>query len=314
MQSIAIHCQDGYALGGHLWPASGETKRGTVIVNPATGVRARYYHYYARFLAEHGFDVVTYDYRGIGESRPQRLQRQGFLWRHWGSLDFEAVAAWARHRDPTGFLGVVGHSIGGFLPGFAAGAARVDRYLTMGAQYAYWRDYAAHSRSRLFLKWHVAMPLITAALGYFPGRKLGWLEDLPKGVAHEWSFRKRRMEASYPAPERAAILARFAAVAAPILAVGMSDDELGTSQAIQRTLAYYTGAPRTHVLLTPGDMGKPSVGHFDLFHTRHSDTFWTRTLDWLIAGKNPWPDRVVWTGLPTAHHQGGPAVDAVAAD
>ena len=321
MQPITLHCQDGYRLGGHLWPATGQPKRGTIIVNPATGVLAYYYSYYARFLADHGFDVLTYDYRGIGASRPERLRRHDFPWRHWGSLDFEAAVRWARHRDPSGFLGVVGHSIGGFLPGFAAGASQVDRYLTMGAQFAYWRDYGTRARGGLFLKWHVAMPLLTAMMGYFPGRRLGWLEDLPRGVVREWSFRGRRMEATYPKAERTAILARFAAVTAPILAVGMSDDDLATSRAITRALAYYTGAERTHVLLTPADMGKPAVGHFDLFHARHLDTFWTQTLEWLIDGRNPWPTRVVWDALPAAHHplpaanhQRGPAVDAIAAD
>ncbi len=57
-------------LAGHLWRASNGDPIGAVIVNPATGVLARYYHRYARFLAGHGFDVLTYDYRGIGLSRP----------------------------------------------------------------------------------------------------------------------------------------------------------------------------------------------------------------------------------------------------
>jgi predicted alpha/beta hydrolase len=70
--------------------------------------------------------------------------------------------------------------------------------LTVGAQYAYWRDYARARRLRLFLKWHMAMPSLTALCGYFPGKTLGWLEDLPAGVAKDWSFRRSRMELSHP--------------------------------------------------------------------------------------------------------------------
>lgn len=51
----------------------------------------------------------------------------------------------------------------------------------VGAQFAYWRDYAADQRWRLFGKWHVVMPLLTRALGYFPGKRLGWMEDTPQG-------------------------------------------------------------------------------------------------------------------------------------
>lgn len=286
---IEVTCRDGFRLRGHFWPAGGS---GTVIVNPATGVAARYYHRYARFLAGQGFAAITYDYRGIGASRPARLRGSGFRWRHWGELDFDAVVRWARGRGPAGPLLVVGHSIGGFLPGFAPAAPQVDRILTVGAQYAYWRDYAPARRLEMLWRWHVAMPALTLGLGYFPGRRLGWLEDLPAGVALEWSFRRDRMELSYPAAERPAILERFAAVRAPILAVGLSDDEYGTPRAIRRGLDYYTGSPRQQVELSPGDLGFDAVGHFSPFHDRHRNGFWPATCQWLRDGVNPWPHRL----------------------
>ncbi|GLS23100.1 alpha/beta hydrolase [Labrys miyagiensis] len=290
-EPIAVTCQDGVVLGAHLWRAGAATRAGTVIVNPATGVVARYYHYYARFLCEQGFDVLTYDYRGIGRSRPADLKGCGYRWFEWGELDIEAVLRFARARDPNGFLGVVGHSIGGFLPGFAPSAPAIDRMLTMGAQYAYWPDYAPRQRAGLVLKWHVAMPLLTALCGYFPGRRLGWLEDLPAGVANEWSFRRVRMELSYPVARRAEILVRFAAVKAPILAISMSDDMFGTPRAVRRALAYYTGSPSSVAELSPQTFGLDEIGHFNLFHSRHTAGFWQDTLEWLRYGRNPWQGR-----------------------
>ncbi|WP_413991483.1 serine aminopeptidase domain-containing protein [Labrys okinawensis] len=287
-EPIAITCDDGVVLGAHLWKAAAGTRTGTVIVNPATGVLAPYYHYYAYFLWEHGFDVLTYDYRGIGLSRPADLRRCGYRWFQWGELDFQAVLRFARARDPHGFLGVVGHSIGGFMPGFALSAPAIDRMLTMGAQYAYWPDYAPRQRAGLVLKWHVAMPLLTTFYGYFPGRRLGWLEDLPAGVAHEWSFRRARMELSYPAGRRAEILARFAAVKAPILAISMSDDMFGTPRAVRRALAYYKGSQSSVAELSPQTFGFDEIGHFSLFHSRHAAGFWQDTLEWLRHGRNPW--------------------------
>ena len=288
-EPITILCRDGYELLGHLWHPKGSAETGTVIINPATGVLARYYHRYARFLTGQGFAVLTYDYRGIGLSLPGRMQGAGFRWRDWGELDFDAAVTWARQQSPDGMLAVVGHSIGGFLPGFAPSASRIDRLLTVGAQYAYWKDYAADKRLRLFLKWHVMMPVLTTLLGYFPGRRLGWLEDLPAGVAHEWSFRRERMEASYPDHERLLILSRFASVRAPILAVGMADDEFGTPQAILRGLGYYRNSERQQVSLTPADLGFDDVGHFGLFHARHRHGFWRETCVWLQGGISPWP-------------------------
>ncbi|MBB6356415.1 alpha/beta fold hydrolase [Aminobacter aganoensis] len=292
-KSVEIVCDDGVALRGHVWPRPGGTGLGTVVVNPATGVLARYYHRYAAFLAGHGFDVLTYDYRGIGASRPVDLRRCGHRWRDWGELDFDAVLRFAGARDSGAPIMVVGHSIGGFLPGLAESAPAIARMLTIGAQYAWWRDYAADRRLRLLLKWHVAMPALTALLGYFPGKRLGWLEDLPAGVANEWSFRRARMEQSHPEDERSAVLRRLAAVSAPILAVGVCDDELGTPQAIRRALAYYSGANATQILLSPDDFDRREIGHFGLFHSAHAADFWLDTLLWLRDGINPWPGKVL---------------------
>jgi predicted alpha/beta hydrolase len=292
-QLVSFTCRDGIVLHGHLWPASPDAERryGSIIINPATGVLARYYHYYAAFLAGEGFEVLTYDYRGIGLSRPQVLRGCGYHWRDWGEQDFDAALRFMTEVLPDQPLKVVGHSIGGYLPGLSPNAPRIERMLTMGAQYAWWRDYAAARRARLFWKWHVVMPALTALYGYFPGKRLGWLEDLPAGVANEWSFRGARMEKTHPPSERDAVLKRFAAVKAPILAFIVSDDELGTPNAVRRTLAYYTGSERTEVLIEPSFYGLAEIGHFSLFHSRHAKGFWQDTLKWLKDGVNPWADQ-----------------------
>jgi len=288
-ESISLTCRDGYSLSGQLWLPIGDSC-GSVVISSATGVLARYYARYADFLREQGYTVLTYDYRGIGGSRPASLRGVHIRWRDWGDLDFDAAVRWMRQRDPDGPLVAVGHSIGGFLPGFAAAATEVDRFLSVGAQYAYWRDYAAAQRLRMFAKWHLCMPAMAALFGYFPGRRLGWLEDLPAGVAREWAYRRARLEQSYPEHERADVLQRFAAINAPILAVSVSDDEYGTPAAIARGLAYYRNAQVQQVQLSPAALGMERVGHFDLFRERHRDGFWKASLGWIEEGRNPWSD------------------------
>jgi predicted alpha/beta hydrolase len=296
-RTVEFRCRDGVRLAGHLWRMPGGGASGNIIINAATGVPARYYHRYARFLARHGFDVLTYDYRGIGLSRPRHLRDCGYRWHDWGERDFEAALRFMRERRQGVPLMIVGHSVGGFLPGLAENAPLIDRMLTVGAQYGWWGDYARHRRLGLFFKWHIVMPALTALCGYFPGRNLGWLEDLPAPVANEWSFRRSRFECSLPRRERQAAVSRMAALTAPILAIAVADDELGTVPAIRRTLDYYAGATRTTVLLKPTDYGRQSIGHFDLFHDSHAAGFWLDTLLWLQDGLNPWPRNVL-------HHQG----------
>lgn len=289
---IDLTCPDGIRLTGHWWLKPGEIRRATVIINPATGVHARYYHRYAAFLAAHGFAVLTYDYRGIGLSRPENLKGSTFTWRQWGEQDFDTALRHALETDETGRVLVVGHSIGGFLPGYSPAVGRVTAMLSVGGQYGYWGDYLPARRLPLFLKWHVAMPAVTLAFDHFPGKRLGWLEDLPKGVAYGWGLQQGRAEQGLSREAAAVMSDRFASATGPILSVTMSDDEFATPKAISRAMRYYRCAPVTKVLLAPQDLGLDRVGHFDLFHARHQDGFWRQSLAFLRDGKNPWQDRV----------------------
>ncbi|WP_266064095.1 alpha/beta hydrolase family protein [Brucella intermedia] len=298
-QSVEIVCEDQTQLVGDLW-LSQSTALGRIIINPATGVAARYYHRYAAFLASHGFDVLTYDYRGIGRSRPASLKACRYRWRDWGELDFDAALRFMHAQGRGNPISVIGHSIGGFLLGLAKSATLVDRALTVGAQYAWWGDYASKRRLALFWKWHVVMPIVTLVYGYFPGKRLGWLEDLPAGVAYEWSFRRPRFERSHPQRDRQDVMRRVASVQADILALTVSDDDLGTRDALRRALSYFTGSRKTTVILEPRDYGRTVIGHFGLFHDSHANGFWLDTLLWLRDGKNPWPDRVFASDWDTA--------------
>ena len=142
----------------------------------------------------------------------------------------------------------------------------------------------------MLAKWHLAMPVLTACLGYF-GRRLGWLEDTPRGVVRDWSFMGPRFEArGAPADGTDPRVATMAAVTAPILALSVTDDEFGTEAAIDRLLAYYTGSARTHLRLSPASMGLASIGHFAFFHERFRDTLWPIALGWLTRGQ--------WAPLP----------------
>ena len=95
----------------------------------------------------------------------------------------------------------------------------------------------------MLAKWHLAMPVLTACLGYFPaGGWAGW--RTPRGVVRDWSFMGPRFEArGAPADGTDPRVATMAAVTAPILALSVTDDEFGTEAAIDRLLAY-TGSAR----------------------------------------------------------------------
>jgi len=278
---------DGYLLGGFTWRhALADAQRPVVIINAATSVRCRHYSRFAAYLFAHGFDVITYDYRGIGESRPAMLKTLQASWTDWGALDFEAILKRAQREFPGQPIDVVGHSFGGCAAGLGASGQVIRRMVTVGAQFAYWRDYAPAQRWRMFAKWHVVMPLLTRFCGYFPGKRLGWLEDTPAGVVHDWSTPAARYEQR---PSGRLLVARdaslpFANVRAQVLAISIGDDPYGTVAATERLLDYFTHAAKTHLRIDPQDIGEAQVGHFAFFRSAYQATLWPIALTWLQSG------------------------------
>ncbi|OVZ64874.1 alpha/beta hydrolase [Pigmentiphaga sp. NML080357] len=281
---VTIPAADGYPLAAFVWrgvDSPALAPRPVVVINAATSVKCRYYFRFAQYLHDNGMDVVAYDYRGIGESRPTRLRGFQASWTDWGALDCEAVLDYAARMWPGRELHLVGHSFGGWAPALARSCPLIGRMVTVGAQFAYWRDYAANVRWRMAIKWHVAMPLLARLCGYFPGRRLGWLEDTPTGVALDWSTPTPRYEDRPSARGAFGAGLPAAQARARILAVSLTDDPFGTVEAIERTLGYFERSERTHLRIAPGQIGRERVGHFAFFHSDYQQSLWPVALAWL---------------------------------
>ncbi|MGY2202557.1 alpha/beta hydrolase family protein [Pseudomonas gingeri] len=275
---------DGFVLGGFTW-RHGEHKAGrpVVIISAATSLRCRYYSRFADYLFANDFDVITYDYRGIGESHPASMRGLDASWTDWGALDFESMLLRASREFPGQPIDVVAHSFGGCGAGLAASGQLIRHLVTVGAQFAYWRDYAPASRWKMFAKWHVAMPLLTRLYGYFPGKRLGWLEDTPAGVVADWSTPTAAYEKRPSARKLAAL--PFSRVQAKILAISLTDDPFGTIAAIERLLGYFTSSERTHLRIAPEEIAETEVGHFAFFRSQYQEKLWPIALHWLRKGE-----------------------------
>ncbi|TMH21490.1 MAG: alpha/beta hydrolase [Betaproteobacteria bacterium] len=132
---ITLKADDGYALGATVFGSRGRA----VLVMPATGVPQSYYAKYAAYLAERGFMVLTFDYRGIGRSRNGDIRASSARMRDWALLDAAAAA-----RYLGGEIAVVGHSFGGQALGLLPEPGRITAALLVGAQSGYWRHWPAH--------------------------------------------------------------------------------------------------------------------------------------------------------------------------
>ena len=296
-QHLAAPCDfvlaaaDSYPLAARLW-ASTDTQSAfaTALINAGAGIGMRYYDRFAHFLATNGIPTLVYDYRGIGQSRPSVLRGFTASVEDWGSKDCAAALEWLSGRFPKARRIVIGHSVGGFVTGFVTNGRKIDRMLLVGAHTGYWRDYAARPRLPMYLLWHALMPALTRVVGYFPGRRLHLLNDLPAGVALEWANRRRpefwwnkvTPDGEPDIQWRDNALSRFLAIRASTLALRFTDDAFATEAATTRILGLYQNCPATRMVVGPVGAGGQKIGHFGFFRSRFRETLWPRVLAWLL--------------------------------
>lgn len=281
-EDLTITCADGFALSARAYrPEPSRDLGRTAIITAATGAKASYYWRYAMFLASHGFSSVVADYRGVGRSVPDGgLRGMSTRWHEWGTLDVDAVIGWALDDGPDRTVVAVGHSFGGLAVCLAPHARAVSRLLMVGAQHAHWPDYARRARPQMVWRWHLVMPVISTLLGFFPGRRLGWMEDVPRGVALDWA-RGRSNFARTIGRDGDAIMARLTQLDFDILAVAATDDPFATSTATDRLLGYLPHARSQRCSIAPDTVGSGEIGHLGLFHERFRDTLWPQSVAWL---------------------------------
>lgn len=273
--SDAVHLRaaDGFLLGATEFRATAPIDRAVLIV-PATGVQRRLYRPFAEHLASRGFDVVTWDWRGTGESRPRSLRGFPASLTTWATQDLAGAIAWAAERYPAHRLLAVGHSFGGQAVGLAPNAGRLAGLVTVAAQSGYWGHWPAPRRWAHAALWYVGMPGLTALCGYFPARRLGAGEDLPAGVAGEWARWCRR-------PDYLGDYSGHRRFAQPLLALSFTDDPVAPPRAVEALHREYAAAALTRRAVAPGDVGATRLGHFGFFAPGRAPALWDEVATWL---------------------------------
>jgi len=275
-ESIQIPARDGYLLGATLFRAA-TPRLGAVVINPAMAVPQRLYAAFAGFLASRGFDVVTYDYRGVGRSKPKRLAGFEADVSDWAELDQAGVLDWA--RGTLGQLTLVGHSLGGQMVGMIEPHPAVARIVTFAAQTGYWRSFPYRRRYSYATAFFVLIPVLSRVAGYFPASKIGLGEDVPSGAARQWAGWCRRPGYFVDTPDVPEL--HFSKISTPVTVCGFSDDPMAPRHNIDTLAALFPPGivQRVHLEAADGQSGR--IGHFGFFSSGQRDRLWERCLGWL---------------------------------
>lgn len=253
-----------------------------MLVNSAIGTRRSFYEPFAAFFAAHGIDVVTWDYRGVGDSLNGRIEDTPATIRDWGERDLPAMIDFVRERYPDRRLILAAHSVGGQIVGMTPKAQLAERIVLIGSQSGYWRLWSGWQQLRIGFIWHVVIPLMSRFGARFPASRFGMDVDLPAGVVREWARWGRNPDylmGGHPHPPRN----HYAEIDCPLLNIWISDDEIASYAANRKLLTWYRQARICNWNLRPADLGVDRIGHYRLFRETVGPKFWPRLLDWLTA-------------------------------
>jgi predicted alpha/beta hydrolase len=233
--------------------------RGSVLVAPAMATRASFYRPLARWLAQAGFLTLTFDYRGTGSVAELKAETGDLL--RWAGDAASALEELVRAADglPVTWLG---HSLGGQVLPFAHHGL-VDQAVVVASGNGYWRYNAPAVRRRAPLLWHTVAPGAIAAAGYFPGRRLRIIGDVPANVMRQW--RRWCLSPGYFEADVPRVRDRVAHVTTPLTSLWFTDDELITARAIDAMDDLYLGTAVERLRLDPAGCGLDRVGHHGFF-------------------------------------------------
>jgi predicted alpha/beta hydrolase len=269
---------DGTPLVGTLYEPRGPT-RSAVLVAAGLGIGQRFYAGFAQYLRQQGHRVLTFDLRGMGASRlPEHRRSLRGLQADmltWARQDFAAAVHRLAEQASGGRVALVGHSLGMHHAAMtdAAAQARIAVAVSVAAGSGYWRDWAPGSRRKAPLLLHVAAPLLTPLLGWFPGQRLRMVGDLPGPAMAQWSRWCRHPEFAWGCePEQ--VLPSLRAARFPIHALSFTDDEAMTELCTRKLLAALPHAPSRLQVIAPADVGLKRIGHVGAFRSAAQEALW----------------------------------------
>lgn len=277
-EPLAFPTADGIDLQGVLYGPLGQARR-AVLISGGLGIPQRFYAPFAMWLAERGHLVLTFDLRGMGASRAPEHRRSlrgldaDML--TWARQDFPAAVQALSDRGGGDTIVLIGHSLGAHHAAMtdAGTQARIDTLVSVAAGSGYWRDWAAPSRRLAPLMLHLAAPLLTPLLGYFPGRALRMVGDLPGPAMRQWTRWCRHPGFDWGA-EPDLVQPSLQSARFRIEAFSFTDDDAMTENCTRKFLEAMPHAPSRLHLIQPASIGLPAIGHVGAFRRQAAQALW----------------------------------------
>lgn len=257
-ETIRLQRSEGTSFALTVYPAS-DPAASVLLIQPAMGVKARYYDRLAEALRAAGCNVVVSELRahetegGRSPGRDYDFSYDDMLRQDWP----QAVAA-VKTRFPSAPLYLFGHSLGGQVSMLYAGQAQdqLAGLILVAISSVHWKLWGVG-----FWLYSQTAVLTARLLGHFPGKVFRFAGREARGVIADWA-RQARTGDFILGKERLNHKAALAGVTLPVLAVSLQGDFFAPKRATDDLVAKIPQAQLSRHHLDPKAMGIDGVDHF----------------------------------------------------
>lgn len=282
MKRIDILTEDYYSLAAHLFEPKIANQK-VLLINSATGVKQQIYFSLAQYFAGQGFTVITYDYRGIGLSKPDKMNGFQASMRVWGTRDYKALTDYIKNNFEDYKKYCLGHSVGALILGMNKNSGIFDEFIFVGTQNAFVGNLRLRTKIEAYLGFGIVQPLFTLLLGYFPASWFGLGESLPSGSAFDWRILILNKKSTNKLLEKSMDFSKK--LKQKVLVLRAEDDEWLTEKGVKSLLENtYPNLQPTYRLIYTAESEKGEIGHINFFRS-YNKNLWNIILERLEEGR-----------------------------
>ena len=275
---VKIECEDGFKLSGKLLKP--KKILSSVMIAPATGIKKEFYAAFAYFLAENGFATLTFDNRGIGESKGNSINSSNASLINWGVLDMTAALEYLKKNIPNTDYHLIGHSAGGQLVGLMKNGKEIKSIFNFGSssgslQYS---KYPFKLKSSFWLNFYI--PVSNLIFGHTKSQWVGMGEPLPKNVGKQWTKwcnGKGYVKVDLDTNIKEHV---YNELRLNSLWVHAKDDDIANYENVEDMIRVHPNIKSKILTLSPKEYGYKDIGHMKFFSKRKKE-LWSLAINWL---------------------------------
>ena len=239
--------------------------RGVVLVLPAMATPARYYTPFAAWLADRGLRAVVLEHRGTADRAAMKAYDGDLL--DWFDDARDALDVVARDAGDLP-VSLVGHSLGTQMLPFVDHDS-LARVVSVASGTGWVGHLPGSMRRTAPVLMRTVAPLAMRVAGYYPGRTLRIMDDIPTGVMRQWS--RWCLDPAYLGVDVPDADDLFARVKAPMTVLSFTDDELMSAAATADLHDRFVNADQVRQRYSPAQLEVDRMGHHGFFRARHAD-------------------------------------------